>query len=106
MATTVWGVVRNGHIVPSAPLPEGSPVEIRLCDPPEIPPELQEELDAWRRAHANALELVEATIGPRQQFASALDFLESLPHEPSPQCFPTWEEYEQFLREEKDAWER
>jgi hypothetical protein len=106
MTTTVWGVVKNGRIVPSAPLPEGSPVEIRLCDTPEVPPELQEELNAWRRASANALELVEATERPRQQFASALDFLESLPRDPSPRCFPTWEEYEEFLREEKEAWER
>lgn len=35
---------------------------------------------------------------------SMLEFLESLP--PGPRAFPTWEEYEQFLREEKDAWER
>jgi hypothetical protein len=41
---------------------------------------------------------------PKPQFGSALEFLESLP--PGPRAFPTWEEYEQFLREEKDAWER
>ncbi len=41
---------------------------------------------------------------PRPQFASALEFLESLP--PGPRAFPTWEEYERHLREEKDAWER
>jgi hypothetical protein len=35
---------------------------------------------------------------------SMLDFLESLP--PGPRAFPTWEEYERHLREEKDAWER
>ncbi|MBY0229474.1 MAG: hypothetical protein K2W96_09365 [Gemmataceae bacterium] len=39
-----------------------------------------------------------------KRFASALDFLESLP--PGPRPFKTWEEYEQFLKEEKDAWER
>ena len=37
---------------------------------------------------------------------SMLDFLESLPSEPSPRCFPTWEEYERHLQEEKNAWER
>ena len=42
----------------------------------------------------------------KPQFASALDFLESLPPGPSPRCFPTWEEYEQHLHAEKDAWER
>jgi hypothetical protein len=41
---------------------------------------------------------------PESQFASALDFLESLP--PGPRAFKTWEEYEQHLREEKDASER
>lgn len=37
-------------------------------------------------------------------FDSALDFLESLP--PGPRAFPTWEEYDRHLREERDAWER
>ncbi len=35
---------------------------------------------------------------------SMLEFVESLP--PGPRAFPTWEEYEKFLQEEKDAWER
>ncbi len=35
---------------------------------------------------------------------SMLEFLQSLP--PGPHAFKTWEEYEQHLREEKDAWER
>ena len=37
-------------------------------------------------------------------FESALDYLESLPH--GPRAFPTWEEYEQHLREERAAWDR
>jgi hypothetical protein len=37
----------------------------------------------------------------RPQFRSALEFLESLP--PGPRAFPTWEEYERHLREEKDS---
>jgi hypothetical protein len=41
---------------------------------------------------------------PEPHFGSALEFLESLP--PGPRAFPTWEEYERFLREEKNAWER
>ena len=41
---------------------------------------------------------------PEPQFGSALEFLESLP--PGPRAFPTWEEYERHLKEEKDAWER
>ncbi len=35
---------------------------------------------------------------------SMLDLVESLP--PGPRAFPTWEEYEKFLQEEKNAWER
>lgn len=60
MATTVWGVVKEGVIVPNAPLPEGARVEIRLAEvPADIPPELQQEFEAWDRASANALDLVE-----------------------------------------------
>ena len=35
---------------------------------------------------------------------SMLEFLELLP--PGPRAFPTWDEYERHLREEKDSWER
>jgi hypothetical protein len=35
---------------------------------------------------------------------SVLEFVEYLP--PGPHAFPTWEEYEKHLQEEKDAWER
>ena len=60
MSTTVWGVVKDGLVIPSSPLPEGARVEIRLADaPPAVPPELQAEFEAWDRASANALELVE-----------------------------------------------
>lgn len=41
---------------------------------------------------------------PTSPFRSALEFLESLP--PGPRAFPTWEEYERHLREEKDSWDR
>jgi hypothetical protein len=41
---------------------------------------------------------------PSRPHASVLEFLETLP--PGPRAFKTWEEYEQFLGEEKDAWER
>jgi len=41
---------------------------------------------------------------PPARRMSMLEFLETLP--PGPRAFPTWEEYEQHLREEKDAWER
>jgi hypothetical protein len=41
---------------------------------------------------------------PAPRFGSALEFLESL--SPGPRAFKTWEEYEQHLREEKNAWDR
>jgi hypothetical protein len=41
---------------------------------------------------------------PEAPRISMLEFLESLPS--GPRAFPTWEEYERFLREEKNAWER
>ncbi len=59
MTETVWGVVRNGLIVPSAPIPEGTSVEIRVCEQPQVPPELQAEFDAWEQSSSEALELVE-----------------------------------------------
>jgi hypothetical protein len=60
MSVTITGVVKNGVIVPSQALPEGLNVEIHLKDgPPQVSPELQEEFDAWDRASADSLELVE-----------------------------------------------
>jgi len=60
MTTSVWGIVKEGRIVPSSPLPEGAHVEIRLADPScEVPDELRAEFEEWDRASANALELVE-----------------------------------------------
>jgi hypothetical protein len=60
MSITVVGVVKNGVIVPNAPLPEGAQVEIHLDDAaPAVPTELQQELAAWQQASANALALVE-----------------------------------------------
>jgi hypothetical protein len=41
---------------------------------------------------------------PQPRRMSMLEFVESLP--PGPRAFPTWEEYEKHLQEEKDAWER
>jgi hypothetical protein len=56
----VEGVVREGVVVPSSPLPEGARVEIRVLAPAvEVPPELRTEFEAWDRASASALELVE-----------------------------------------------
>jgi hypothetical protein len=63
VATTVGGVVKEGRVVPDSPLPEGARVEIVLPDqPPSVPPELQAEADAWDRASAEALGLVERLV--------------------------------------------
>ena len=76
MSTTITGVVTNGVIVPSSPLPEGAQVEVTHIAPEK----------------------------PARQFGSALEFLESLAL--GPRAFKTWEEYEQFLREERNSWDR
>ena len=58
----ILGVVKNGLVVPHSPLPEGADVEIHVrADALETPPDLQEELDAWQRARANAFQLVDST---------------------------------------------
>ena len=60
MAITIWGIVKDGRIVPSTPLPEGTQVEVRLLGAPaEVPAELQAELSAWQQASAEALEGIE-----------------------------------------------
>jgi hypothetical protein len=60
MSVVVRGFVKNGVIVPNAPLPEGAFVEVHVISGPiDIPPELQAELEAWQRAGAESLELVE-----------------------------------------------
>lgn len=66
MTTTVWGVVREGRVVPSSPLPEGAHVEIRLADPPAgVSEELQAVFEAWGRASDRALDLVERLADER-----------------------------------------
>ena len=56
MSVIVEGLVKNGVVVPNAPLPEGAFVEVRVINGPiEVPPELQAELDAWQLASAEAL---------------------------------------------------
>ena len=60
MATLITGIVKDGVVVPSVPLPEGTFVEIHLHDATlAVPPELQEELNAWDRASDHALDVVE-----------------------------------------------
>ena len=60
MSLTITGVVKNGVVVPNAPLPEGALVEIH-CNPGrlEVPTELQAEFDGWDRASDESLQMVE-----------------------------------------------
>lgn len=57
MSNAITGIVTNGVIVPSSPLPEGTPVDIQVRL--EFTPEEQEEFDAWERAGAGTIEMVE-----------------------------------------------
>ncbi len=60
MSTIVSGVVRDGLVVPSTPLPEGARVEILVDEARlDIPEALQAEFEAWDRSSADALTLVE-----------------------------------------------
>jgi hypothetical protein len=60
MSIVVAGFVKNGVVVPNAPLPEGAFVEVHVIHGPlDVPPELQAELDAWQLAGAGTLETVE-----------------------------------------------
>ena len=60
MPDIVAGFVKNGVVVPNAPLPEGAFVEVHVIHGQiEVPPELQEELDAWQRASADAMAIIE-----------------------------------------------
>jgi hypothetical protein len=60
MSVIVAGFVKNGVVVPNAPLPEGAFVEVHVVSGPiEVPAELQEEFDDWERAGAGTIEMVE-----------------------------------------------
>jgi hypothetical protein len=60
MSIVVAGFVKNGVVVPNAPLPEGAFVEVHVIGGPiEVPPELQAELAAWQQLSAESLVLVE-----------------------------------------------
>jgi hypothetical protein len=59
MASVILGIVREGKIVPQAPLPEGLQVQITVPEEVVIPEDLQAELDAWSQGNAEALATVE-----------------------------------------------
>jgi hypothetical protein len=60
MGIITLGQVKNGVIVPNIPLPERAWCRIEVQGvPPEMPPELEEELKGWQMASAKALKRVE-----------------------------------------------
>jgi hypothetical protein len=60
MATVISGVVKDGLIIPSTPLPEGVRVEILIAEAAlDVPDELRAEFQAWDRSSADALALIE-----------------------------------------------
>lgn len=60
MPDIIGGYVKNGVVVPNAPLPEGAFVEVHIINGPvEVPPDVQDELRAWQLAGAKSLEMVE-----------------------------------------------
>jgi hypothetical protein len=66
MSIIISGVVKDGLIIPSTPLPEGSRVEILVTEARlEIPADLQAEFEAWDRSSADALALVERLAGKK-----------------------------------------
>ena len=50
MSISIPGVVKNGVVVPNAPLPEGAHVEIRLNEGPADASAERKELAAWQQA--------------------------------------------------------
>ena len=69
MPITITGVVKNGVVVPKAPLPEGAQVEIRLSEEPApVPAERNDALAAGGKAAAAArLTPAELRRMPREQ---------------------------------------
>jgi hypothetical protein len=60
MSTTITGIVANGVVVPSSPLPEGARVDIHLqLIRPEVPPKLPGEFNDWEREGAGTVEMIE-----------------------------------------------
>jgi len=60
MSSILHGIVKQGVIIPSDVLPEGTCVEIRICDPAaSFTDEEQAEFDSWDRAGAGTIETIE-----------------------------------------------
>jgi len=60
MSAVTWGVVKNGLVVPQAPLPEGARVQIFVGT--ELPDDMQSEFDAWALGSGEALAAFEEQL--------------------------------------------
>jgi hypothetical protein len=61
--TPIYGIVKDGRIELTSPLPEGTRVEVQvIAGPGEFTPDEQEEFAAWQLASARALENFERTL--------------------------------------------
>ncbi|MCI0685300.1 MAG: hypothetical protein L0Y71_24645 [Gemmataceae bacterium] len=59
----IWGVVKNGLVIPQTPLPEGARVQIVVdTEAPALPPDLQAEFDAWALGSGEALAAFERQL--------------------------------------------
>jgi hypothetical protein len=59
MPQFISGIVKNGQIEPTVPLPDGLTVQILVPEELTLGPELAAELEAWQMAGAESIELIE-----------------------------------------------
>lgn len=86
-------VLPGNRIEFTAPeLAEGEKVEVTVTVVPHADSERRMSMIEFLR-----------TLPPGPRSGSAHEFLQSLPA--GPRAFDTWEEYEAFLRKEKDSWD-
>ena len=63
MSATIWGVVKDGLIIPQSPLPEGARVQIVVSsETAELPADLQAEFDTWCFGSTSALAAFEQQL--------------------------------------------
>lgn len=84
MSITIAGVVKNGVVVPKAPLPEGAQVEIRFDQtpasvPPTVPAHFRELADRWRSETAHLSNIRKKALHPAYQEIIGMGAL-AVPH--------------------------
>jgi hypothetical protein len=79
------GVVKDGKVELTAPLPDGTKVEVHPLDPTyEMPPEFWEELHGWQLAGAKALDLVEKLAEETEHNETGRSVEGDIPHSAGP----------------------